>query len=395
MPVHDGIQLSPDSRLTFYWTEATDVPYAMLQVKNNSIFAVVANVKTTNPARYQVTPPNSVLQRGQTVNIKFQFAERDAVFCWAQRKLDIKADRFMIQTAKVMAADTGKLPKVNNDAKAANTIATWWTAKAEEDKDRPKGERAIMAQKLESTFVFGGQMGSTKGSSTATSSGNSTGAETEAASGDSSFFSASSSLSPLRMLRRINMTASAKKEAKQDVKSSLNEFSNPLSRLASLQQLPGNEVCADCLGESPTWASVNRGVFLCTQCSGVHRSLGVHISMILSCRLDNFTESQLDVLEHNGNLSTNERLEYHVPSSWPKPHPEEGRRYRELYIRAKYEASYFARREPQPAVQREAPFKESDSLPSALSDLQTSSPAGSSTSDALSSSPVGMVEYIG
>ena len=102
MPVHDGIQLSPDSRLTFYWTEATDVPYAMLQVKNNSIFAVVANVKTTNPARYQVTPPNSVLQRGQTVNIKFQFAERDAVFCWAQRKLDIKADRFMIQTAKVM-----------------------------------------------------------------------------------------------------------------------------------------------------------------------------------------------------------------------------------------------------------------------------------------------------
>ena len=284
---------------------------------------------------------------------------------------------------------------MNNDAKAANTIATWWTAKAEEDKDRPKGERAIMAQKLESTFVFGGQMGSTKGSSTATSSGNSTGTETEAASGDSSFFSASSSLSPLRMLRRINMTASAKKEAKQDVKSSLNEFSNPLSRLASLQQLPGNEVCADCLGESPTWASVNRGVFLCTQCSGVHRSLGVHISMILSCRLDNFTESQLDVLEHNGNLSTNERLEYHVPSSWPKPHPEEGRRYRELYIRAKYEASYFARREPQPAVQREAPFKESDSLPSALSDLQTSSPTGSSTSDALSSSPVGMVEYIG
>eukprot|EP00403_Amphidinium_massartii_P026159 CAMPEP_0178405964 /NCGR_PEP_ID=MMETSP0689_2-20121128/18670_1 /TAXON_ID=160604 /ORGANISM="Amphidinium massartii, Strain CS-259" /LENGTH=416 /DNA_ID=CAMNT_0020026995 /DNA_START=11 /DNA_END=1261 /DNA_ORIENTATION=- len=69
---------------------------------------------------------------------------------------------------------------------------------------------------------------------------------------------------------------------------------------ARIRALPGNDVCSDCSNIKPQWASVTYGTLVCLECSGIHRSLGVHLSFVRSVQMDSWTEKQIAAMEMSG-----------------------------------------------------------------------------------------------
>eukprot|EP00742_Colponemidia_sp_Colp-10_P001201 GILJ01001294.1.p1 GENE.GILJ01001294.1~~GILJ01001294.1.p1 ORF type:complete len:241 (-),score=18.84 GILJ01001294.1:74-796(-) len=116
-----------------------------------------------------------------------------------------------------------------------------------------------------------------------------------------------------------------------------------------------------------------------TQCAGVHRGLGVQVSQVMSCKLDHWSEEQIQMMQQKGNDVVNEMFAWHVPTGVLKPAPDAERPERESFINAKYVDKAFYKEESRP---RQPPA--------------WTAPA--STVDRLSyrnSSSAGMVEFVG
>ncbi|KAL1206543.1 ADP-ribosylation factor GTPase-activating protein AGD5 [Cardamine amara subsp. amara] len=100
--------------------------------------------------------------------------------------------------------------------------------------------------------------------------------------------------------------------------------------LEGILKHPENRECADCKAKGPRWASVNLGIFICMQCSGIHRSLGVHISKVRSATLDTWLPEQVAFIQSMGNEKANSYWEAELPPNYDRVGIEN-------FIRAKYE----------------------------------------------------------
>ncbi|VAH69344.1 unnamed protein product [Triticum turgidum subsp. durum] len=112
-------------------------------------------------------------------------------------------------------------------------------------------------------------------------------------------------------------------------------------RLDRLLSQPANKCCADCGAPDPKWVSLTFGAFICIKCSGAHRSLGVHISKIVSVKLDEWTDEQVDFLtEAGGNGAVNSTYEAFL-GNYTKPRQDCSADDRNDFIRRKYEFQQF------------------------------------------------------
>ena len=106
-------------------------------------------------------------------------------------------------------------------------------------------------------------------------------------------------------------------------------------KVEALLKLPGNNECADCTAPKPNWASASCGVFVCFNCSGLHRGLGTHLSFVRSVNLDEWTEKQYKKMKEWGNLNANAYFEARLDKKKPDQHASVNEMNR--YIRDKYE----------------------------------------------------------
>lgn len=62
-----------------------------------------------------------------------------------------------------------------------------------------------------------------------------------------------------------------------------------------------NSICIDCDMKNPKWVSLKYGIFMCLECAGVHRSLGIYLDVIKSIGLDSWDKEAYLPVKFGGN----------------------------------------------------------------------------------------------
>ena len=121
-----------------------------------------------------------------------------------------------------------------------------------------------------------------------------------------------------------------------------------------------NPTCADCGASTPDWASINLGLLLCIECSGIHRAMGVHLSKVRSVTLDRWSYSLKKMMGRLGNKLVNSVLEAELDrqSGWKRPLPDSCREEKEKFARAKYQFKGFVNVQSEEAAKSDSSKEE-------------------------------------
>ncbi|NXL65430.1 ASAP1 protein, partial [Chordeiles acutipennis] len=116
--------------------------------------------------------------------------------------------------------------------------------------------------------------------------------------------------------------------------------------IQEVRGMPGNRECCDCSAPDPTWLSINLGILICIECSGIHREMGVHLSRIQSLSLDKLATSELLLARNISNSGFNSIMEANLPSFSLKPTVHSDMAFRKKFIISKYVEKKYAKRQP-------------------------------------------------